>query len=344
MEHNIDRKEILDLMLRPAFWVENGIIRHVNPSATRLLLAVGQAVTPLIQVGREEYEQLQTGSLQLILSLNNTDVVTTVIHQPDGQIFLPDLQSMPDQFRSLSLAAMQLREPLAGLSILLEQNTDPDAAGQINRRLYQLLRIVTNMSDAVRFADPAACRKEYTEICGFLEEILAKADTLMEHIHVSVESHIPQESIYTRVDREQLERSVYNLLSNAVKYAPESGTIQVKLNRLGHKLQLSVQSASARDLGGFYDQYLRHPTLEDPIHGLGLGMALVRSTAANHGGALLIDQPNGTHTRVTMTLAMDQSQGDMVRSPIFQLDYAGERDHGLLELADVLPAQLYVEE
>ena len=51
MEHNIDRKEMLDLMLRPAFWVEDGIIRHVNPSATHLLLTAGQAVLPLIPMG-----------------------------------------------------------------------------------------------------------------------------------------------------------------------------------------------------------------------------------------------------------------------------------------------------
>ena len=30
MEHNIDRKEMLDLMLRPAFLVEDGIIRGVG--------------------------------------------------------------------------------------------------------------------------------------------------------------------------------------------------------------------------------------------------------------------------------------------------------------------------
>ena len=344
MEHNIDRKEMLDLMLRPAFLVEDGIIRHVNPSAAHLLLHAGQAVLPLIRVGQEEYRQFQSGSLQLTLSLADTDVSTTVIQQGDGQIFLPDLQSMPKQFRSLSLAAMQLREPLAALSILLEQNTNPDNAGMINRRLHQLLRVVTNMSDAARFADPGACRKEYTEICGFLEEILEKADTLMGHIHLSVERQLPRENIFTRLDREQLERSVYNLLSNAAKFAPESGTVQVKLSRVGNKLQLSVQSKASHGFSDFYDQYLRQPTLEDPIHGLGLGMALVRSTAANHGGALLIDHPSGTHTRVTMTLAIDQGKGDLVRSPILHLDYAGERDHGLLELSDVLPAHLYAEE
>lgn len=344
MEQNIDRKEMLDLMLRPAFWVEDGIIRHVNPSATHLLLTAGQAVLPLIRIGQEEYLQFQSGFLQLTLSLAGTDVSTTVLQQDDGHIFLPELQSISQQFRSLSLAAMQLREPLAALSILLEQHTETEATGMINRRLHQLLRVVTNMSDAARFTDPGACRKEYTEICGFLEEILEKANTLMGHIHLSVERQIPRESIFTRLDREQLERSVYNLLSNAAKYSPESGAIQVKLSRTGNKLQLSVQSKSSHRISGFYDQYLRQPTLEDPIHGLGLGMALVRSTAANHSGALLIDHPNGTHTRVTMTLAIDQSKGDLVRSPILHLDYAGERDHGLLELSDVLPAHLYAEE
>ena len=70
-------------------------------------------------------------------------------------------------------------------------------------------------------------------------------------------------------------------------------------------------------------------------------MVLIRSAAASHGGAVLIDQPEGSGTRVTLTLAIRQDTSGNVRSPLLRMDYAGERDHGLLELSESLPAELF---
>jgi hypothetical protein len=54
-----------------------------------------------------------------------------------------------------------------------------------------------------------------------------------------------------------------------------------------------------------------------------------------------MDHPQGMGTRVTMTIAIRQSAETMVRSGIYRFDYAGERDHGLIELADSLPYHVY---
>ncbi|MDY4507211.1 MAG: ATP-binding protein, partial [Candidatus Faecousia sp.] len=94
-------------------------------------------------------------------------------------------------------------------------------------------------------------------------------------------------------------------------------------------------------LGSVYNRYLRQPCIEEGRNGLGLGMVLVRSAAASHGGAVLIDQPEGGGARVTMTIAIRQSTSGTLRSPILRVDYAGEQDHALVELSDCLPPSLY---
>ena len=66
-----------------------------------------------------------------------------------------------------------------------------------------------------------------------------------------------------------------------------------------------------------------------------------QSAAQQHAGTVLVDQPTESGTRVTLTLRIRPGSSDYVRSPILKVDYAGERDHGLLELSDVLPADLY---
>ena len=345
MDINKDHLEMLDLMLRPAFCVENGVIRYINTAAAPLLLAKDQPILPLLAAGQQEYAEF-TDCMQLQLRIGGHLLDATVIRKDRMDIFLPDTVSAEEQFRVLSLASMQLREPLAGLTAITEQlfaEASPLQAAQANRRLHQMLRIMANMSDVQRFSQPERCRMEYTEICGFLEEILEKAGNLLENIHIRIDSQLPREDIYVPLDREQVERSVYNLLSNATKYSPSESNIRVQLTQKEQRLYLSVTSQNlvGTNARNFYDRFLREPMLEDPIHGLGLGLLLVRSTAANHGGAVLIDQPEANTTRVTMTLQIRHKDTHQLHSPMIPMDYSGERDHALFELADILPAELY---
>ena len=121
-----------------------------------------------------------------------------------------------------------------------------------------------------------------------------------------------------------------------------------RLTRYDNMLRFSIQDSGpgfARNLlGSAFSRYLRQPCIEEGRFGLGLGMVLVRSTAANHGGAVLIDQCEGGGARVTMTIAIRQDTSGMLRSPVLRVDYAGEQDHALVELSDSLPASLYKSE
>ena len=42
-----------------------------------------------------------------------------------------------------------------------------------------------------------------------------------------------------------------------------------------------------------------------------------------------------------MSIALRQNNDPTVRASILHVDYAGERDHRLLEFSDVLPSELY---
>lgn len=344
MEINKETLEMLDLMLQPAFLVENGVIRHINQAAAHLPLTEGQPFLPLLCSAQEDYADF-SDIMQLRLQVDHQIMDASVLRREYGDVFILQLPANAETFRVLSLASMQLREPLAGLIAITERllpDATPTHEMQASRRIHQILRILSNMSDVQRFGIPEGCRLEYTEICCFLEEILDKADGLLESIHTRIQHRLPNTPIYTLLDREQLERAVYNLLSNAAKFSPSDAPIQVALTQKGQRLHLSVASATEGTAAGdYYDRFLREPALEDPSHGMGLGLVLVRCVAANHGGAVLIDRPDKQHTRVTLTLAINHSQDCNVRSPILRLDYAGERDHALLELSDVLPAEVY---
>ena len=179
-------------------------------------------------------------------------------------------------------------------------------------------------------------------------EIFEKAAALAETAGVRIRYQGLEKPVLCLADREQLERAVLNLISNSLKFAPAGGYLDASLTKSGKMLRFSIRDNgpgfAQNLLGSVYNRYLRQPCIEDGRNGLGLGMVLVRSAAASHGGAVLIDQPGSGGARVTMTMAIRQNTSGVLRSPVLRVDYAGEQDHALVELADCLPAELYKKE
>ena len=345
--------EMLDLMTQPAFCVRGGRIIKANPAAAAYLIEAGTDIQVLLHTGAEEYAHFEKGCLYLTLSIAGHRLGASVSRMQDFDVFCIEAEEEDARLQALALAARELRTPLSNIMAVADRyflkaaNEDPNAreqAAAINRGLFQMLRIIGNMSDAGRYAADPGTRQEIRDICAVLEDIFGRASALTEQAGILLRYTGCAESIFTLLDAQKLERMVFNILSNAVKFTPAGGSIDAKLTRRGQKLYLSVcdsGSGLADSLkNNVFSRYNREPVLEDARHGLGLGMVLIRSTAALHGGTVLIDHPENTGTRVTVSFSIRQGDAAL-RSPRLQIDYAGERDHGLIELSDVLPAGLY---
>ena len=354
MEEKKDSFGMLDLMIRPGFCVKENIIIKVNQAAQGLLLSPGTDIFSLLLTGAEEYAAFSDGCLYLTLNLSRKGWGAVVTRMNDMDVFLLEQEEDMTELRSMALAARELRDPLSRVMLAMDSLTpvlqdNPDLTEQtarLNRGLYQMLRILGNMSDASRYA--AASRQEICDIGQFFHEVFEKAETLIAHTGIRLTYEGRPQQILCLADLEQLERAVLNILSNALKFTPKGGSIHAKLVHCGKMLRLSITdsgSGIAENLrNSVFSRYLRQPAIEDSRFGLGLGMVLIRSAAANHGGTVLIDQPDGTGTRITLTLAIRRSSDTVLRSPIMRVDYTGERDHGLVELSDCLPVSVYEKE
>ena len=355
MDQNVEKMGMLDLMVRPGFCVQNNQIVKANHAALGYQIPIGADVRPFFLTGSWEYAEFQGGCLYLTLQINEQNFGVSVTRMDGFDVFIFEDDEDRSQLQAMALAARELREPLASVMVTADRlfpiealQDDPQTQEQvarINRGLLQMLRVISNMSDANQYVSQTVSRQETLDITAFLEEIFRHAEDLIAHSEVQLTFRNLPDPLYCLVDTEKLERAVLNILSNAVKFTPKGGQILASLIRRNHMLYLQIQdsgSGIAENLRGtVYSRYQRTPSLEDGRHGIGLGMVLIRSAATSHGGTLLIDQPEGTGTRITMTLAIRQNTDTMVRSPMLRVDYAGERDHALLELSDSLPASLY---
>jgi signal transduction histidine kinase len=355
MEEINNTAGLIDLLERPAFCVRNGMILQTNPAASRLMIPTGVPVADLITTSLEDYQAFDDGFLYLTVSVNGHSCGASVTKINGFHIFAIEEPADREELAVMALAAQELREPLANVMAIADRlfpmaatENDPvlqDQIARINRGLFQMLRVIGNMSDAARYSKPDNTPKETRDITALLDEVFRRAAELVEHAGIQIHFTNLSRELYCLVDEEKIERAVYNIISNAVKFTPKGGTIHAKLSRHENRLHLTLQDSGqgiCPELrSNIYTRYLRGPGIEDSRFGIGLGMVLVRSAAAAHGGTVLLEQPENSGTRITMTMEIRQGSSTTLRSNILRVDYAGERDHGLIELSDCLPAFLY---
>lgn len=346
---------MLDLMVQEAFCVEQGIITHVNQAAKARLIEEGTGIQALIRTGAQEYQNFTDGCLYLTLELGGTPCGASVTRVGETDIFVLEQEADRRELQSMALAAQELREPLSSIMTIAEhlfpvagQSEDPEVLAQIaqiNRGLFKMLRVIGNMSDAARYDSERQGRQEVRNITSLMAELFQRASSLMENGDIRLTYTGLQETVYCSLDAEKLERAVYNMLSNAMKFTPKGGSIEAKFTRRGKFLYLSVQDSGPgipeQLRSSVHSRFMRQPALEDGRFGIGLGMVLIRSAAAIHGGTVLIDHPDRKGTRITISLEIRQPSNPTLHNNLLRVDYAGERDHGLIELSDVLPAKAY---
>ena len=355
MEQTEDIVVMLDQINDPAFLVKDGIIVKVNFSASRLLIDTGCSVPALLATGAQEYAEFSGGYLALTLNIGEHLCNASVTRLNGLDLFVLSHDEDLAELQSMALAAQELRNPLSTIMSLADrlfpligEQRDTDTLEQIakiNRGLFQMLRIISNMSDAYRYAQDTSTRFETRDICAIIDELISGTIPLIDHTGIKLHYSSPAETIFCLVDSEKLERAIHNILSNALKFTPPGGTVDAKLTHRKNMLYLSVQN-SGEDVPGispanFYSQHLRQPGLDDSRFGIGLGMVLIHGVATAHGGTVLLEKTPQGGTRITMSIALQQSTDSNVRTSIINVDYAGERDHRLLELSDCLPDKLY---
>ena len=333
----------------PAFSVKENIITVCNHSAEALLLNPGMDIRDLLMTGADEYAQFDSGCLYLKLKLTPRGCGASVTREGDANLFLLDQQPEDADLRSLALAARELRSPLSNLMIAadaLKQGTaeDPNLSEQLarlNRSLHQMHRLINNMSDAGRsdLLSPTGIH----DLNRLFQDIFEKIQTQLEKTRICVTFEGLGQSIYGVANEGQLERAVLNIVSNAMKFMPEGGSIHARLTRQQNMLHLSILDSGSgiaeTVLGNVFTRYQRQPGIEDSRYGIGLGMVLIRSAAADHGGTVLIDFPEEKGTRITMTMAIRQDT-PALRTPVIS-PAADSNRQILTELADCLSWEFY---
>jgi two-component system sensor histidine kinase SenX3 len=112
----------------------------------------------------------------------------------------------------------------------------------------------------------------------------------------------------------QLLSALTNLLDNAVKYSDAGGVVHVGVRRRGADVEVVVQDQGigipAKDLDRVFERFYRVDSARDRrTGGAGIGLAIVRHVAANHGGTVSVRSTEGAGSTFTVVLP---AEGEVV--------------------------------
>lgn len=115
--------------------------------------------------------------------------------------------------------------------------------------------------------------------------------------------------IKLRGNEQRLRRLAGTLIDNACKYVDDGGAVDVALSRAGKQAKLEVRNTGApispEDLPHVFDRFYRADKARTGgAGGHGLGLAIARAIAEEHGGALTASSTQAEGTAFTATLPL----------------------------------------
>jgi signal transduction histidine kinase len=187
----------------------------------------------------------------------------------------------------IQLSAEHLRrvyaDPSADFGAALERCTQT-----ILKQVRTLRGIVTEFS---AFARPPAGPLAPLDAVATAEEAIRPYQTVLPP-GVRLRFEEPEQALWIRAERRLFERAVVNLVENALQAVGDAGSIAVRLGLRDGRVELEVE-----DDGPGVDPEVRErvfePFFSTKATGSGLGLALVRKIAEDHGGGVSLESAPG---------------------------------------------------
>jgi signal transduction histidine kinase len=199
--------------------------------------------------------------------------------------------------------AHELRNPLTPLSfateILSRTGDTPEEGARreravrvIERQVAHMVRLIDDLLDLSRITHGKLdLRRERVSLAAVVESALETAGPLLLGRGQAFELIVPEAPVLLHVDPMRLAQILSNLLSNAAKYTEPGGRIRLEAVRDGEDVVVSVIDSGigirAAHIAHVFTMFGQGHRAHKAVYGgLGIGLALAKSLAEQHGGSL----------------------------------------------------------
>jgi PAS domain S-box-containing protein len=240
-----------------------------------------------------------------------------------------DVNRLKDEF--LATVSHELRAPLNAIQgwvkLLREGRLNPDETARaleiIERGARAQNRIISDLLDVSRIiTDKLRLNARPIRPAAAIEAAVESLRQTADAKEIDIELVLDDQAGPVAGDSDRLRQIVWNLLSNAIKFTPDRGQVQVKLERVGKDVEITISDTGlgiAPDFLPFvFDRFRQGDGSSTRRQGgLGLGLAIVRHLTEMHGGSVNAQSPGP-----------DQGATFVVRLPLVEqaIDETDETD------------------
>ena len=172
------------------------------------------------------------------------------------------------------------------------------------------LLALAKMDEEEAAAQSGAARPAFEEVdlSDVLEGEVLQFESVAFERGVKLESQV-EPGIELRGNEQRLRRLAGTLIDNACKYVDDGGAVNVSLSRAGKQAKLEVRNTGApispEDLPHVFDRFYRADKARTGgAGGHGLGLAIARAIAEEHGGTLTASSTQAEGTVFAATLPL----------------------------------------
>ncbi|WP_437637695.1 AAA family ATPase [Sorangium sp. So ce854] len=230
-----------------------------------------------------------------------------------------------DEF--LLVASHELKTPLTSLQMqtqlverLLRRYQRAELAPEridkalriLDRQLARLGHLVDELLDVTRLnAGRLTIERAPVDLAGLSREVVERMSQQLADARCPVELDL-DEPVVGRWDPSRLEQVLINLLANAIKYGA-GGLVQVSVRRQADRARLVVRDhgmgIAPADQARIFERFERAVSVRS-FGGLGLGLYIVRSIVASHGGSIQVESKPGAGATFVVELPLNPPETD----------------------------------
>jgi PAS domain S-box-containing protein len=318
-------------------WPASEVLGHFLPtipeeSRARFLEALARISTDVSVMGTETRRKTRDrGTIDVSLwaapvqrpdgAVQCLALVVDITDRKKAEKDARDADRRKDEF--LAMLGHELRNPLAPIMTALQLMALRGLSGGerereiIERQTRHLVRLVDDLLDISRITrGKIELRRTRADLAAILARAVEMASPLLEQRKHHLQIAAPRGIYHVDGDEARLAQVFQNLLTNAAKYTPPGGQIAVRLASSDGAAVIEVadngDGIPPHLLPSIFDPFVQGERSVDRSQGgLGLGLALVHSLVALHGGTVLAHSEGagkGSRFVVSLPLASEAAQ------------------------------------
>lgn len=312
----ISTKDVISDMakgIQSDFWKSSLLITIIITvaSSSMMYFFIGYALKPLQNLG-EQIEDIQAKNLKHLVVSDQSSIEIEQLTNAFNEMLERLSNTFAAQRQFSANAAHELRTPLAVMRTKLEvfeKNNNPSAAEyqetihmirMQTSRLSHVIDILLEMTDL-----QSAQKQDRISLADMAEEVICDLTAVADKKEITITQNPGTAEIIG--NDTLIYRAIYNLVENAIKYNHNGGNVTVSIKEDGEFATVIISDngpgIQQEDWQHIFEPFFRvDKSRSRDMGGAGLGLALVKEIARQHGGDVYVVQSSKNGTEIALKL------------------------------------------